>query len=147
KNGDGSVEAIPPRNLDNIAPAGAINSSAREMTAWLRLLLDEGAFEGKRVLKPATVPALFKPGVVNPPGKGMEEVFKGVSVQATYALGWRIMDYRGRRMVSHGGAIDGYRAIVVLLPEQRIGLVVLSNLGGEWVPEAVAYRLADLLLG
>jgi CubicO group peptidase (beta-lactamase class C family) len=147
KNGEGPVEAVPPRNIDNMAPAGAINSSAREMTAWLRLLLDEGAFEGKRLLKPATVRALFKPVAVDPPGKEMEKVFEGVTVQATYALGWQIMDYRGRRMLTHGGAIDGYRALVVLLPEQRIGIVVLSNLGGEWVPEAVAYRLADLLLG
>jgi CubicO group peptidase (beta-lactamase class C family)/Zn-dependent M28 family amino/carboxypeptidase len=147
KNGDGPVEAVPPRNLDNIAPAGAINSSAREMTAWLRLLLDEGAFAGKRLLKPATVRALFKPVAVDQPGPEMEKVFQGVTVQATYALGWRIMDYRGRRMVSHGGAIDGYRALVVLLPEQRIGIVVLCNLGGELLPEAVAYPLADLLLG
>jgi CubicO group peptidase (beta-lactamase class C family) len=147
KNGDGPVEAIGPRNIDNVAPAGAINSSAREMTAWLRLLLGEGGFEGKRLLKPATVRALFKPVATLPPGTEIEKVFKGVSVQTTYGLGWRIMDYRGRRMVSHGGAIDGYRALVVLLPEQRIGIVVLSNLGGEWVPEAIAYRLADLLLG
>jgi CubicO group peptidase (beta-lactamase class C family) len=147
KNGDGPVEAISPRNIDNIAPAGAINSSAREMTAWLRLLLDEGAFEGKRLLKPATVRTLFKPVAVAGMGTETEKVFQGVTVQTTYALGWRIMDYRGRRMVSHGGSIDGYRALVVLLPEQRIGIVVLSNLGGEWVPEAVAHRLADLLLG
>jgi CubicO group peptidase (beta-lactamase class C family) len=147
KNGIGPVEAIPPRNIDNIAPAGAINSSAREMTAWLRLLLDEGAFEGKRLLKPATVRTLFKPVAVAGLSKEIEKVFQGVTVQATYALGWQIMDYRGRRMVSHGGSIDGYRAIVVLLPEQRIGIVVLSNLGGEGVPEVVAYRLADLLLG
>jgi CubicO group peptidase (beta-lactamase class C family) len=147
KAGDGPVEAIPPLNIDNMAPAGAINSSAREMTAWLRLLLNEGAFEGKRLLRPTTVRALFKPVVADPLSEEMEKAYKGVTVQATYALGWRIMDYRGRRMVTHGGALDGYRAIVVLLPEERIGIVVFSNLGGEWVPEAVAFRLADLLLG
>jgi hypothetical protein len=64
-----------------------------------------------------------------------------------YGLGWRLQDFRGHKVVEHGGGIDGMRALVALVPQARLGLVVLVNRGDTSLPEAVRYHALDLLLG
>lgn len=64
-----------------------------------------------------------------------------------YGMGWFLSDYRGRKVVEHGGAIDGMRAQVALMPEEKLGLVVLSNMGGSLLPVALMYRIFDTMLG
>jgi hypothetical protein len=65
----------------------------------------------------------------------------------TYGLAWTLQDYRGLHLVSHGGAIDGFRANITLVPKERLGVAVMANLGQENMPEALRYRLIDILLG
>jgi hypothetical protein len=65
----------------------------------------------------------------------------------SYGLAWMMQDYRGHLVVSHGGAIDGFRARVHLLPQAKLGIVILTNLGGTAMPEAAANGITDLLLG
>ncbi|HEX7418682.1 MAG TPA: DUF3471 domain-containing protein, partial [Thermoanaerobaculia bacterium] len=64
-----------------------------------------------------------------------------------YGMAWRIQDYRGELLVSHGGALNGFRAQVDLLPHQHSGFVVLSNLGRGLAVIAMRNALADMLLG
>jgi hypothetical protein len=61
-------------------------------------------------------------------------------------LGWFVNDYRGEIVVEHGGSIDGMRALVSMIPEKNLGLVVLTNRGGQLLPEVVRYRVYDTLL-
>lgn len=75
-----------------------------------------------------------------------EELFPRTHFRA-YGLGWSLRDYEGRKVVSHGGAIDGMRAQVALVPEEELGVVVLSNLGGQNLVTALAYRVLDAYLG
>jgi hypothetical protein len=67
----------------------------------------------------------------------------------SYGLGWRIGDYRGHRLLEHGGAADGLRSYILLLPKERLGLVLLLNLAETNVSAATAtaYTLLDHLLG
>jgi uncharacterized protein DUF3471/beta-lactamase family protein len=65
----------------------------------------------------------------------------------TYALGWFVESYKGRTVVSHGGNIDGFSALVSFLPREGIGVVALTNLNGNPLPEIVAYSIYDRLLG
>ena len=69
------------------------------------------------------------------------------STLITYGLGWFVDDYRGEIVVEHGGSIDGMRALVSMIPEKKMGLVVLTNRGGQLLPEVVRYRVYDTLLG
>ncbi len=64
-----------------------------------------------------------------------------------YGLGWFLSDYRGRKLVEHGGAIDGMRAQVAMIPEEKLGLVILTNLHGTALPVALMYRTLDAFLG
>jgi hypothetical protein len=62
-------------------------------------------------------------------------------------MGWFLHDYRGRKVVEHGGAIDGMRAQVAMMPEEKLGLVVLTNMNGSILPMAIMYRIFDSYLG
>jgi Domain of unknown function (DUF3471)/Beta-lactamase len=64
----------------------------------------------------------------------------------TYGLGWFLSDYRGRKLVEHGGAIDGMRAEVALIPEEKVGLVILTNLNGTILPHALMFKIFDFYL-
>jgi hypothetical protein len=63
-----------------------------------------------------------------------------------YGLGWFLSDYRGRKVVEHGGAIDGMRAEVAMIPEEKLGVVVLTNLQGTILPMALTYKVFDFYL-
>src|SRR5207245_4147350 len=62
-------------------------------------------------------------------------------------LGWLLRDYHGQQFVGHGGAIDGMRAEIGLVPEAHVGVVVLCNLDGTSFPSAILYRALDAYLG
>lgn len=63
-----------------------------------------------------------------------------------YGLGWGLMDYHGRLVASHGGAADGMYSRVVLVPEERLGMVILTN-GMTSLQTALSYRILDAFLG
>jgi len=142
---EGSVVSVPFRNLDNVGPAGSINSSVSEMARWVRLLLNGGELEGRRLLSDSTHRELFQPNVVSPVPPQVTEV-NGTHFRF-YGLGWVLEDYRGRFVAWHNGGIDGMHAQVALLPSEGVGVVVLVNFTGTGVPEALAYRVLDLHLG
>jgi hypothetical protein len=62
-------------------------------------------------------------------------------------MGWFLSDFRGRKLVEHGGAIDGMRAEVAMIPEEKVGLVVLTNLHGSIFPHALMFKIFDFYLG
>jgi len=151
KNAAGKVEAIAWRNIDNIGPAGSINAGVRDLGRWLRFQLGDGTFEGKRLLSERRLAELHSAQVVIPLD-GTSEVrsftrdMNPETNMMSYGLGWVIQDYRGQLVLNHGGAIDGFRSQVALLPKAKIGVAILSNLGGTQFPEAVRNSLLDLVL-
>lgn len=145
---DEVITAIPWRNIDNIGPAGSINSSVNDLARWVRMHLNKGSFEGKQIVQPATLQEMHTPQMVvrndDPDSRALLQLSTHM---ASYGLGWIIQDYRGHHMVSHGGAIDGFRAQVTLLPDEHYGIVVLSNLGSTSLPESLRFNITDELLG
>ena len=142
----GKVRRLPLNNNDSIAPAGAISSSAVEMANWVRLFLNKGAFGGKQILSPQAVRAMQSQQTVIPVGPVSERLFPSTHFQG-YGMGWFVRDYRGRKVVEHGGNVDGMTAQVGMLPEENVGVVVLSNMNGTPFPTALMYRVFDLFLG
>jgi hypothetical protein len=61
----------------------------------------------------------------------------------SYAMGWFVNDYKGRIAVHHGGNIDGMSALVALLPEEKMGAVILTNMNGSLLPTVMAHRIFD----
>ncbi len=147
KKGSG-IETMPWRNIDNVGPAGSINASVRDLSNWIRLHLNEGELDGKRLISAENVREMHAPQMVVR-NEGRWQLFfpPTETSQLSYGLGWFINDYRGHKLVMHGGTIDGFRASIVLVPKSKLGVAVLANLNGTQMPEAVCYNVVDLLLG
>ena len=141
----GKIKAIPWRNIDVAGPAGSINSSVREMTNWISLQLGDGVFHGNRLISAANMKEMHRPQIVVPPGQ-IPTVFFPDSMQLSYGLGWFVQDYHGHQLLLHPGDIDGFAALVALIPEIHTGYIVLCNLGGGSYRQVLGYHIADALL-
>lgn len=130
--------------LASVAPAGALYSNAREMAEWLRLMLGGGVYAGKRLVSEKNFAELVSPQFKNIGGSGVD-----------YGLGWYLLNRKGRRVVQHGGSIDGFRAQISMMPEERLGFAILTNsyhtplvasdLGGGQAEEIIWSNLVDEL--
>lgn len=143
---DGQVTPVPWRNFDNVGGAGAVNSSALDMAQWLRLQLGHGVYGGRRLLSDSVVKEMHTPQMVIRMSETTENLFPDTHFQA-YGLGWTLQDYRGRKIVRHGGSLDGMRTQVGMIPEEDLGVVVITNLNNSWVPQVVLYHVFDAFLG
>ena len=139
---DGEVRTIPLRDLDHTAPAGMIGSNAIELAEWLKLQLAGGSKTGRELLKAATVREMHSPHTIIPVSPAAEKLYRSTHFIA-YGMGWFMRDYRGRKIVEHGGNIDGMTAQVGMLPEERLGFVMLTNLDSSRLPTALMYRIFD----
>ena len=138
----GVISEVPQRPLPAAAPAGAINSSAADMARWLLVQLAGGQLDGATVMSPATAQRQLTPHTLLPAG---EEV-PGLT-QYAYGLGWTIGRYREHKAAMHSGGIDGFQTHCVLLPDDGIGVTVLTNTSASVMHLTVAFRVLDELLG
>ena len=139
------IQAVSWRNIDNIAPAGSINSNVEDMAQWVRLQLGGGMYQNQRLLSAAAIKEMQTPQTIIRL-EGMQASLYPEAHFLTYGLGWFLSDYRGKKVVEHGGAIDGMRAAVAMMPEEKLGLVILSNLHGNVLPVALMYKIFDIYL-
>jgi hypothetical protein len=138
---DDVLGEVPFREVGNMGPAGSISSSAAEMCRWLLLHLSGGELEGKRLIQAATLLQLHTPQMAIAARPEKPQMAAGA-----YAMGWFADAYRGHNRLSHGGAIDGFIALVTLLPDDGVGLVVLTN-AETGLPTVLTQHLLDRLLG
>ena len=136
------VVEIPFRNIDTVGPAGSINSNVTDMAKWLLLNLNKGKHGEKQIISEASLNQIHSPQMLSSQSIRYDELF-----YSSYGMGWGITAYRGHLLLTHGGGIDGFTALVSLMPRDNIGLVILTNHGGTPVPSIVAYNAIDRLLG
>ncbi len=140
----GVVKEVPWKDISNIGPAGSLNSSVRDWTRWLRFQMADGTFEGKRLISEKNLRETQSPQMVIRDEAPWAEL-NPETTMSVYGLGWRIQDYRGRQLISHGGSIDGFRAQVGFLPKEQLGFVILTNAGVSSLVEALRYGILDIL--
>ncbi len=129
-------------DIDALGPAGAVNSCARDLARWLRLHLGDGEVDGVRLVSQASLQLMHSPQVVIPQTARDERRHA-----PAYGLGWFTEVYMGKALVHHGGNIDGFTAMVMLVPEERLGVAVLCNQEVSALPAAIAYAVVDRVLG
>ncbi|HEY2787242.1 MAG TPA: serine hydrolase [Fimbriiglobus sp.] len=139
----GVAKPVDWKNADNIGPAGAINSCALDMAEYVKFQLSKGKAGGKRLVKRDVFEEMHKPQNLMP-GKPL---FSPDSHSNAYGFGWMLCDYKGKSVVEHGGNIDGMTAQVGMMPDEKFGVVILANLGGSLLPQALMYDLFDRFLG
>ncbi|MGE5345057.1 MAG: serine hydrolase, partial [Acidithiobacillales bacterium] len=130
------------RDITDMGPAGSINSSARDLVPWLKVHVNGGRLGEKAVISPATMAFLHTPQMETGVKQTEPEVVPG-----GYALGWFTDIYRGVQRVHHGGNIDGFSALVMLVPSERLGLAILSNKNASPLPGILARHAIDRLCG
>lgn len=139
---DGEIKKIPFRPITNLAPAGSINSSVREMARWVTVHLNGGQYGDRKLAEAPTIADMHLAHMVTGATSAEAEITGG-----EYGMGWFVDSYRGHRRVEHGGNIDGFSANVVLFPKDDFGMVVLTNLNGTPLRDLIAQVAADRLLG
>jgi CubicO group peptidase (beta-lactamase class C family) len=142
---DDKVQPISWVNIDNVAPAGSVNSNAVDMAQWIRLNLNEGVVDGKRLLSKETVEEMQTPQTIIRLDS-LTKVLRPSTHFSAYGLGWVLNDYLGRKIVLHGGAIHGMRARVLLVPEEKLGIVTLINSTRDAVQHGVVFWVLDAYL-
>jgi len=141
---EGPVERIDWVNWDTMAPAGGVISSANDMARWLLLQLGGGELEGARIFSAAAQRTMWRPhNVMGGPKPGAKE---NDTHFRTYGLGWSVSDFQGHFTAGHGGAYDGMFSQVWLMPEERLGVVVLTNCD-RGVMGPIVNRIRDAYLG
>ncbi|MGA9770508.1 MAG: serine hydrolase [Blastocatellia bacterium] len=142
---NGHVQPVVWRNIDNIAPAGSINSNVEDMAEWLRLLLADGKYKNEQLLSAGVLREIFMAQTVIRTGGPMARLNPDTHLVA-YGLGWGLADYRGRKIAQHTGGIDGMSSLVAMMPEENLGFVILTNMNGTSLPPALMYRIFDAFL-
>lgn len=139
---DNEIKEVPYAHLDLVGPAGCINSCAEELAPWLLTLLGHGVDGRAQLLSDAVLTELRTPAMPMPLGG-----LKSAGITVGYGLALMIDDYRGHRVVHHGGNIDGFSSQVATIPEAGIGIAVLTNLGAAPLRDVLPYVVFDELLG
>lgn len=135
----GELKKIPYGNIDNLAPAGSISSSANDLSHWVMAQLDKGKYDGKQVIPAAAIAQTWLPHSIL--GNGGTIFNKGHF--NLYGLGWFLEEYAGRKIVSHTGGVNGFVTSVTLIPEEKLGIIVLTNTDANNFYEALKWEIMD----
>jgi CubicO group peptidase (beta-lactamase class C family) len=124
----------PMRNIDNIAPAGSINSNVLDMAQWVRLQLGRGEYEGQRLISEDQLTETWTSQI---------EIVEDIG----YGLGWMLQEWEEQPVIEHGGNIGGFSAQVALLPESDLGFVLLTNASISPLPPMSINMVWEAVLG
>jgi CubicO group peptidase (beta-lactamase class C family) len=132
-----------------IGPAGSICANVLDMAKYLQLHLGNGTVNGRKILSDATLKLLHTPQMTIQDSDPISEELRQYRElgDKAYAFGWQTGTYRGRRLVEHGGNTDGHTAACQMLPDDGIGVIVLTNLDHTELGNVISYNVFDRLLG
>ncbi|WP_390548742.1 serine hydrolase [Qipengyuania sp. MTN3-11] len=130
------------------APAGGIAASANDMVKWIKTQLAQGqAPDGTRVFSEETAREMWQPVVLMPTGAPSGPLAETAPMFNTYALGWSVRDYRGAKIVSHGGGVYGSITRLVLIPDRNVGFFIATNSEESALLTGLQFELLDHYLG
>ncbi|MCD6017373.1 MAG: serine hydrolase [Bacteroidetes bacterium] len=132
---DGKLFEIPPSKVDNIGAAGSITSNVNDLSKWVMMQLDNGKYNGKQIV-PAKV--IHETRVSNTIVNGRSRKGQNFS---TYGLGWFMEDAFGKKIVEHDGGANGFLSKTVLIPEENLGYVILTNSDGQYFYDALSKQI------
>lgn len=136
---DERLSAVPYAQLDNLAPAGSISSSVNDMSKWVMALLNDGKVGPRQVIPQAAIAATRQPQDY----VGSIRHLNGETNYELYGLGWFLQDYAGHRIVMHDGGVTGYVSSVTLVPQDHLGIVILTNTDSNSFYDALRWEIMD----
>ena len=140
---NGKITVFQPTDIDLIGPAASICSSVEDMSHWLIAQTDSGRYKGKQVIPFEVIKNTRNPRTIQ---RRANHSFNNTTY-SLYGLGWGLQDYEMVEVVSHTGGLLGFVTAVAIVPEENLGLVVLTNSDENWLYEAIKWEIIDAYLG
>ncbi len=132
----------------NALPAGGLAMSAADLAQWLKIQLAKGALpNGERLFSQDTAAEMWRPVTTMPNEDWPGDLAPANPHFTAYALGWQVQDYRGARLIWHGGGVFGAIALVALLPDRDVGFAIVINSEDAALRRGLFYELLDHYLG
>lgn len=103
-------------NMDNVAPAGSINSNIDDMLRWVQMWINKGTYNDRQLFSTDTYKAITS-----------AKVMLSHNTDDAYGFGWYIGYENDRKIISHGGGMPGYKSFITIIPEDSIGIIILTN--------------------
>jgi CubicO group peptidase (beta-lactamase class C family) len=131
---------VPYENYYSYAPAGAIKSSAKDLSHWMMTWLNHGVFEDYQVLPKVYVREATRLQNIK------NEVYEKDAFLYGEGYGWRLRAWNGIYRVRHGGNTMGFSSVMDLYPFEDLGIVVLTNQKSSLLPYAISDYISRKLM-
>lgn len=124
--------------------SGGIHSSAVDMAKWLIFNINNGAIGNTQLISVKNMDFIHAPQ--NLIKTSTRDVRLNGEAEQLYSQGWFIdkEEYKPYTVLYHPGGGTGMHALMAYIPEEKIGIVILTNTWGNQVPEALYRRFFDL---
>jgi len=116
------------------SPAGGINSNVVDMAKWMVLQLNEGVYEGKQLISKENIQYMHSPKTI-------------IDGNNFYNFAWLTTKYEPFPLIWHNGGTSGIKSVIQIIPEAKLGIVVLTNMSDTPLPEALGKQFVDLYFG
>ncbi|MDX5419500.1 MAG: serine hydrolase [Hymenobacteraceae bacterium] len=129
---------------DNWNPAAGIFTSVNQHAQWMRLQLNRGTYKGQQIFSENVSRTMWTAHNALPVSKQTETNIPSTHFSAA-GLGWMMNDYEGRKVLAHGGGHEGMNSRTVLVPEENLGIVILTNSMSSIMSPLANYTLDQFL--
>jgi CubicO group peptidase (beta-lactamase class C family) len=138
-----TLQVVPYDNWNNLAPAASIVSNVTDLAHWLQFQLDSGRVNGKQIMP---WPALLRTRDMNISTGSRKSGRYPVHFRG-YGLGLFMSDYNGKQIYWHTGGAGGMVSNVCFVPEENLGIAILTNNDNQNFFEDLRYQILDAYLG
>jgi CubicO group peptidase (beta-lactamase class C family) len=144
----GPLRVVSRDNMDNAAPAGSLVSNVADLTRWMIVQLDSGRVAGsdRRLWSAQRTREMWSGQTILPIGAPQPGLEAYTPEFSQYGLGWSLRDYRGHKVVTHTGGLAGMTSRTLLVPDQKLGIVILTNAETS-AHTALGWWIMDRFLG
>lgn len=134
-------------NWDNAAAAGSLVATPHDWAKWIAVRLADGRLaDGSRLYSEDRAREMLRPNIIVGSSPGPTAELPGRAIASTYAMGLQVQDYRGERLVTHGGGSPGGISATVMLPGRALGFAVFTNAEESFLLRALRSGIADLCM-
>ncbi len=140
---NGAVQLLPDTMEGGDAPyiyaaSGGINSTILDMAKWIIMQTDQGMYLGKQIVSKENLARTHRPNIY---------AFNRDNHSLYYCMGWISEEYSPYPIIWHNGGTFGVSTNMAIIPEERLGIVVLCNTRGSVVAESLTMKFFDLYFG
>lgn len=135
-------------NWSSAGAAGGFVTNPVDWAKWIAVQLARGELpDGTRLYSEARANEMWRPNIIIGSSAGPTETLPGRAIASTYATGWQVQDYRGERMITHGGGAPGYVSGTVLIPGRNAGFSYFTNAEESFLTRALRSGITDIVMG